>query len=351
MDFTPIRSEAAKVLKQALETAPRDASYVRGRAAPRPDAACAHDGLARQLKLAPCAWGATHADRSGALEKLPVSGLMTSRKVAKWKKRHFVLRNDVVAWFKPVGGDGGPAEKLPPAKQAAAAKACAEAWAKAEVHGELTNSTALTASSAVRQNKSDLCSFKVERCVAPDGTRGKLRLRATTPADAKAWMAQFERMIGACKASAADGLESPRTPFPRSSTDDEALPPSPSATAGYAMPPSARPAGGAAGRAGLHKREPSDPEVVDAAMRLARTSFSDAGQTATPRATVEWISCADDNGRVYFVHRPTGRTQWDLPPGWTTSSSGWAARVDANTGHTYYFFPPTGETTWTLPER
>ena len=42
---------------------------------------------------------------------------------------------------------------------------------------------------------------------------------------------------------------------------------------------------------------------------------------------------------------------WDLPPGWASSSSGWAARVDARSGHTYYFFPPTGETTWTLPER
>ena len=58
-----------------------------------------------------------------------------------------------------------------------------------------------------------------------------------------------------------------------------------------------------------------------------------------------------DKSRVYFVHRQTGSTQWNLPPGWTSSSSGWAARVDARTGHTYYFLPSTGETTWTLPDR
>ncbi|KAH8089954.1 ELMO domain-containing protein [Aureococcus anophagefferens] len=166
MDFNAVRKEAVADLRAALERGRRRPAAARARG-PWTRAPCGHDGLAKG-PAGPHGWGATAPARA-ALEKLPVSGL-------------------------PVGDR--PGVQASPA----AAKADAAAWAKAEVHGELTNATLLTADSGIR------------------------------PRDATAF-------------------------------------------------------------------------------------------------------------------------KWDLPPGWASSSSGWAARVDARSGHTYYFFPPTGETTWTLPER
>ncbi|KAH8070846.1 ELMO domain-containing protein [Aureococcus anophagefferens] len=191
MDFNAVRKEAVADLRAALERAAGDgpaARYVRGAVDPRPP--CGHDGLAKGLKLAPHGWGATAPARSGALEKLPVSGLVTSRKVSKWKRRHFVLRGDVVAWFKPVGDR--PGVQASPA----AAKADAAAWAKAEVHGELTNATRLTADSGIRPG-ADATAFKVERCANFDGSKGKLRLKASSANEARAWMAAIEKAIAA----------------------------------------------------------------------------------------------------------------------------------------------------------
>jgi len=91
--------------------------------------------------------------------------------------------------------------------------------------------------------------------------------------------------------------------------------------------------------------------VVAFAGRLRRRSKRNAAQPqekSLPRSN-SWVSCTDKEQRLYYVHLPTGKTQWDLPPGWQDSSSGWAAKLDDTTNCTYYYFPPTGETTWTLP--
>jgi len=194
----------------------------------------------------------------------------------------------------------------------------------------------------VRASSGDARAFKVDRCVAPDGTRGKLRLRASSPAEAAAWMATFSTAVadlaGAATIAGAD-------PTPRLRTRSSEKP----------SPPSSAPA---SPRRPSPAASPRDSNTAAAAAaRLARATLDPPPPPAAPppraaRLTVEWISCADEtNGRVYFVHRPTGAAQWDLPPGWATASSGWAARSDAHSGHTYYFYPPTGETSWELPER
>ncbi|KAH8063182.1 ELMO domain-containing protein [Aureococcus anophagefferens] len=280
------------------------------------------------LKLAPHGWGATAPARSGALEKLPVSGLVTSRKVSKWKRRHFVLRGDVVAWFKPVGDRPG-AQASP-----AAAKADAAAWAKAEV----------------------------ERCANFDGSKGKLRLKASSANEARAWMAAIEKAIAAAPPASPEGRQrAPPPPAPARATTS-----TPTTTARRAGACAAEPQ---LGRAAEHVRgrvvasvaavagdaraaaPPSDRDLMaENAVALGRTALEDAPPPPPAGAAGRSGSRARTTARSR-VHRPTGATQWDLPPGWASSSSGWAARVDARSGHTYYFFPPTGETAWTLPER
>ncbi|KAH8054122.1 ELMO domain-containing protein [Aureococcus anophagefferens] len=186
---------------------------------------------ARGLKLAPHGWGATAPARSGALEKLPVSGLVTSRKVSKWKRRHFVLRGDVVAWFKPVGDR--PGVQASPA----AAKADAAAWAKAEVHGELTNATRLTADSGIRPG-ADATAFKVERCANFDGSRASSGSRRQ-----KMGPMRSPRVL--------PPLDIARTPPAPTPVADEA-PPEPEASATEAPPVTSEPT----------KEAPAAPDAV-----------------------------------------------------------------------------------------
>ena len=47
--------------------------------------------------------------------------------------------------------------------------------------------------------KQDPCEFNVERVVAEDGDRGKLRLRAGSAGEALVWASSFERAIARVK--------------------------------------------------------------------------------------------------------------------------------------------------------
>ncbi|KAJ8600710.1 hypothetical protein CTAYLR_003920 [Chrysophaeum taylorii] len=358
MDFNAVLKDAGTQMRAALEAASSArADYLPQRVDPRRP--CAHDAVARVLRLAPPGWGTAPAAMRGVLEKLPVGGMLSSRKIARWRRRFFVLRGDLVAWFKP-GGSGE-------------ADAASPAWLKAEVHGELTNYVRLTSQSAIRANLSDALSFKVERCLSPDSVRSKLRLRAASPADAQQWMRAIEAAIEAAR----DGIASPAY---RNTTeiniDDLDADDNLTSVDGRDSPTalSESDTRDSSETRCFHPRDSSEStihqkrstmrrsrrlsfEAVRNVVRVGRADRAAAAASSKTKApplnrSTSWISCSDEkNQRVYYVHRPTGKTQWELPPGWTSSTSGWSARVDRATGHTYYFNPPTGETTWTLPER
>lgn len=351
--------------------------YVPQRIAPRPP--CIHDSIARVLHLSPPGWGRDPASVSGVLEKLPLGGVLSSRKIAKWKRRYFVLRGDLVAWFKPVPG--------------AEDTAAPSAWRKAEVHGRLANYVRVAPHTCVRANLNDSCAFKIDKCLGHDGKlKSKLRLRASTPAEAQRWMVAIDAAVAAFRnnsqqldnlqAAATNGLdvddddedddddkaERPLdAAYARSSSRDASSTPN----APYPPPPG-RPSSVAssnnssAGIAMPHRRSPSRRiSLTSAVARSIRAAGNKNSAASTNNANItsaaqrrppppprsnSWISCTDDTNSQYYVHRPTGLTQWDLPPGWTSPSSGWAARIDKGSGHTYYFFPSTGEVAWTLPD-
>ncbi|KAJ1446218.1 ELMO/CED-12 family-domain-containing protein [Pelagophyceae sp. CCMP2097] len=360
MDFNSVLKDAAKEFQRALEGA-----------GPPNDPGQSHDGVAKMLNMAPARWGADAPAMSGALDKLPVSGLLSSRKIAKWKCRHFALHGEVCAWFKPSVkhfdddhrarlGDGDVV------------------WAKAEVHGELTNFVRLTSASSVRLNREDQCSFKVDKCIAGDGSKGKLRLRAATKAGAAKWMAALEKAIHSVRGGGRPSA-SPSVLLPSADGDDSddeaddeadvgddsllrvgfrdtpdstefcrALPPPRS------LPKAPTPASPAASAEDQLSARSSSQRLADSAKMLLRASLSQRASSfpASGCRDSPWLSCSDEaTARVYFVNRITGATQWELPRGWSSPSSGWAARIDPVSGHTYYFYPATNETTWTLPDR
>lgn len=184
MDFNSVLHQAGEHLLSALEASGAAGSlyYLPQRVEPRPP--CAHDSVARRLRLAPPGWGATPAIASGLLEKLPTSGVFSSRRVASWHRRHFVLRGDIVAWFKQPfeGRDTDPI-----------------AWRKAEVNGKLTNYVRLSQHSYVLANLRDVNRFKVANCNSRDAARGELRLRAASPAEAQRWMSAIDTIVRAAQ--------------------------------------------------------------------------------------------------------------------------------------------------------
>lgn len=187
MEFNSVLQEAGTHLHSALEASGAAESLYDLPQRVEPRSLCAHDSVARRLRLAPPGWGATPATASGVLEKLPTSGVFSSRRTASWHRRHFVLRGDVVAWFKQAfeGRDTDPT-----------------AWHKAEVNGKLTNYVRLSSNSFVLANLRDVNRFKVANCNSRDDSRGELRLRAPSPAEAQRWMSAIETIVRAAQ----DGL-------------------------------------------------------------------------------------------------------------------------------------------------
>ena len=65
-----------------------------------------------------------------------------------------------------------------------------------------------------------------------------------------------------------------------------------------------------------------------------------------------WVAATDPaSGATYYVHPPTGRTQWEAPtaPAAPALPAGWVATTDPATGATYYANPATGESSWERP--
>lgn len=286
MDFNVVLKEAGDQLRAALE-------------------ACSdHEAVARRLRLAPADWGRTTPAASGVLFKLPTSAVLSSRKFAKWRPRYFALRGDSVAWFRPNA---------------------AGLFDKAEARGVLANGVRLSTGSVVRPSLSDATAFKIDGCETSNGRRSKLRLRAATPADAQRWMAAVHAVV-VLRSRPGGGPPVVRTDD-HDSVDLDRL---------------AIDEGSAASSSRLASNPPDGSDRIP-----RRRSPADSDGAAVP--SNDWISCSDDNRRVYYVHTRTGRTTWDLPPGWSSSSSGWSVRRDPKSDQPYFFRPSTGEVSWTPP--
>jgi len=132
------------------------------------------ESLTATLRLAPAHWGRESAAIRGVLRKLPTTpGLLGTRRVAQWRCRYFVLRGDVVAWYKPSSETN---------------------WRKAEVNGDLQSQARCLPDSRVIDRPGDPKAFKVEPILK--GTRRvKLRLRADDQGVAAEWKMAFQAAI------------------------------------------------------------------------------------------------------------------------------------------------------------
>ena len=77
----------------------------------------------------------------------------------------------------------------------------------------------------------------------------------------------------------------------------------------------------------------------------------------------DWVkSVVKESGRVYYYHRETRETRWDLPERDVVEATDestrtpeveekvtWRVTVDSGTGRKYYYHPVTKETSWTNP--
>jgi len=337
-DFDECYALAFRLLDRNFDR--RDASYLQFNAILKETtdvlakALASQQGLAAALRLA--APSRSLPAIRGVLRKLPTTGgVLGTRRVAQWRCRYFVLRGDTVAWYKPASD---------------------RTWRKAEVNGDFQAEARCVRQSLVVDRPGDPRAFKVEPMLK-GGTRVKLRLRADDPAVAAAWKRAFQSVIDRLRVL-------PPTTTTTTTTDvSSSLPPT-TTYVSSSLPPTTTDVSSSLPPPPPPLDDDDDdtvsPEVIPprekgAAPEEELDVTSDAKARRRRRdqepPSTAWVSCTDKQDRVYFLHVPTGETQWHLPPGWTSAASGWAAKVDDKSGRIYYFLPSTGDTAWALPVR
>ena len=312
------------------------------------------DVLATALLLAPGSWG-SGPSAEGVLSK--TTGSFFGAR--KWRRRYFVIHNDVIAWFKPASDTS---------------------WAKALVNGQLISTARLVPGSSKVTTKDSSC-FKVDNCIHGNGRRGKLRLKVQDPLDADEWKAALSTVLSgddvpggligclpddvhpddALSDHSADDLNNADfheidddvttdEDVPADEPVNDDVPVATTTTTTTTTPHRRRLTFRAVGRvvAASVGRRRSRLKHAQAEDDITKES----PQPPSPPRSTEWVSATttdNDDSRLYYIHLPSGTTQWNLPPGWSSPSDGWTAKIDPTSGATYYFLASTGETSWNPP--